>query len=43
MLNKLYVHNSRCLQNFELDLSGLTKVLGNDARFAELVGEGLGN
>jgi hypothetical protein len=28
---------------FELDLSGLTKVLGHDAGFAELVGEGLGN
>jgi rhamnosyltransferase len=28
---------------FELDLSGLTKALGHDARFAELVGEGLGN
>jgi hypothetical protein len=28
---------------FEIDLSGLSKALGNDVRFAELVGEGLGN
>lgn len=27
MLNKLYVHNYRCLQNFELDLSGISSAL----------------